>query len=82
MKLAYKIKERYVNKCILGLVLISLVSCAHQSTQDHLTMATLWAQKAGESHALSYQAFNFAKRELRFKLRRKGKKAISGCCRC
>ena len=54
-----------------------LVSCAHQSNQDHLTMATLWAQKSGEARALSYQAFNLAKRELSYKLRKKGKKPLA-----
>ena len=62
----------------LSLIIVgTLVSCAHQSSQDHLTMATLWAQRAGEAKALSYQAFNIAKKELSHRLRRKNKKPLA-----
>ena len=59
------------------LLALLFVSCAHQSGQDHLTMATLWTQKAGEAKALSYQAFNIAKIELKKQLRRKNKKQLA-----
>ena len=65
---------RKLSTLLLALV---LVSCAHQSGQDHLTMATLWTQKAGEAKALSYQAFNIAKIELKKQLRRKNKKPLA-----
>jgi 5'-nucleotidase (lipoprotein e(P4) family) len=66
-----------MKKMSLLLICFSLFSCAHQSGQDHLTMATLWTQKAGEVKALSYQAFNIAKMELVKRLRRKNKKPLA-----
>lgn len=59
----------------LLLALTGFVSCAsHSVNQDHLEMATLWTQKSGEARAISYQAFNFAKRLLNDSLRKASKK--------
>ena len=61
----------------LGLlfVLTGLVSCASNSVnQDHLEMATLWTQKSGEARAISYQAFNFARKLIDESLRKPSKK--------
>ena len=66
-----------MKKLSLLLITLGIVSCAHQSGQDHLTMATLWTQQAGEAKALSYQAFNIAKTELKKQLRRKNKKPLA-----
>ena len=63
----------------LGLlfVLTGLVSCAsHSVNQDHLEMATLWTQKSGEAKAISYQAFNLAKRLIDESLRRPSKSLV------
>ena len=59
----------------LLLALTGFVSCAnHSVNQDHLEMATLWTQKSGEARAISYQAFNFAKRLLNESLRKASRK--------
>lgn len=57
------------------LVLFLITGCAHQrSSQDHLTMATLWMQEAGEYRALCLQAFAAARVELDRALKKQRKK--------
>src|SRR5690606_10122452 len=57
------------------IVLLLVTGCATQrSSQDHLTMATLWMQESGEWRALCLQAFAAAKAELAVALKKKGKK--------
>ena len=62
-----------MQKIILLVSILTFGACA-TNNQEHLTMATLWAQNAGEARALSYQAFNIAKMKLDKDLRRKSKK--------
>ena len=57
---------------VIGLML-ALGACS-TTNQEHLTMATLWAQNAEKARALSYQAFNIAKMKLDKDLRRGSKK--------
>lgn len=63
-----------MKKIILALFIVT--GCATQrSSQDHLTMATLWLQHAGEYRALCLQAFAAAKMELdRALLKKRSKK--------
>ena len=55
---------------VLVLALMLTLGACSTTNQEHLTMATLWAQNAGEARALSYQAFNIAKMKLYKDLRR------------
>jgi len=59
---------------MLTLVVLVMLGACSSVNQEHLTMATLYAQKAGEMRALSYQAFNVAKMKLDKDLRRSSKK--------
>lgn len=64
-------------KKLLPLLFI-LASCASsRSSQDHLTMATLWMQQAGEYRALCLQAFAAADVELDRALARKKNKPLA-----
>ena len=58
---------------VLILMMVMMSACS-TTNQEHLTMATLWAQNAAEARALSYQAFNIAKMKLDKDLRRSSKK--------
>lgn len=62
-----------MQKILVTLVMLTLGACS-TTNQEHLTMATLWAQNAGEARALSYQAFNLAKMTLDKDLRKKSSK--------
>ena len=62
-----------MQKILITALLLTLGACS-TTNQEHLTMATLWTQNAGEVRALSYQAFNIAKMKLDKDLRRSSKK--------
>lgn len=62
-----------MNKIIVLFLALGLGACA-TTTQEHLSMATLWAQNAGEARALSYQAFNIARLRLDQDLKNKSSK--------
>ena len=62
-----------MQKLMMLIMFIMIGGCATVN-QEHLTMATLYAQKAGEMRALSYQAFNVAKMKLDQDLRKASKK--------
>ncbi len=62
-----------MQKILVMTMMLALGACS-TTNQEHLTMATLWAQNAGEARALSYQAFNIAKMKLDQDLRRSSKK--------
>ena len=64
-----------MNNLLTLLISLMMFGCASSKmTQEHLSMATLWAQTSGEARALSYQAFNIAREKLDMDLRKKSKR--------